>query len=198
MNDSLVCGLHHVGVHVPDLEAGRRFYENVFGFEVIGLDSWDEGHTHINNAVGLDESAADGYMMRGANTYLEVWTYRSPANQRPASYRASDHGYTHLCFEVSDFDTVLKRLIAAGGSVDKPVRASTVGGAKFHYCRDPFGNIIELLQMPDKSRSRLRNLAGINAVPEPTPRPSRYYLVRNGDFALQDDLAVLEDIVARP
>ena len=64
---SKIFGLHHIGIHVSDLEAGRRFYETVFGFEVIGVDRWDEGNADINAYVGLDESSADSYMLRGAN-----------------------------------------------------------------------------------------------------------------------------------
>ena len=45
---SLICGIHHVGVNVPDLEAGRKFYEDVFGFEVIGVDNvtWESDYPH--------------------------------------------------------------------------------------------------------------------------------------------------------
>ena len=139
---SLICGIHHVGVNVPDLEAGRKFYEEVFGFEVIGVDNWDEGNADVNAYVGMDESSADSYMLRGANTYLEIWTYRTPASNGVAGDRcAADHGYTHLCFQVTDFDTVLKKFLAAGGSVIKPLTNARPGGAKIHYCRDPFGNI---------------------------------------------------------
>ena len=39
-----------------------------------------------------------------------------------------------------DFDAVLKKFLAAGGSVIKPLTNARPGGAKIHYCRDPFGN----------------------------------------------------------
>ena len=65
---SLICGLHHVGVNVPDLEAGRKFCESMFGFEVVGVDNWDEGNEVINDCVGLDESSARSYLLKGSNT----------------------------------------------------------------------------------------------------------------------------------
>ncbi len=181
---SLICGIHHVGVNVPDLEAGRKFYEDVFGFEVIGIDNWDEGNADVNAYVGMDESSADSYMLRGANTYLEIWKYRTPKSNGFASdRRASDHGYTHLCFQVTDFDTVLAKFLAAGGSVIKPLTNARPGGAKIHYCRDPFGNIIELLEMPEQARTRLRNLPGIAAEGEFAPPTGKYYALENGQFA---------------
>ena len=54
----LVYGIHHIGVNVPDLEAARRFYETVFGFEVVGVDNWGEGNVDVNAYVGMDESDA--------------------------------------------------------------------------------------------------------------------------------------------
>jgi len=33
--------------------------------------------------------------------------------------------------------------------------------AKIHYCRDPFGNILELLEMSGCAGSRIRNLPGL-------------------------------------
>ena len=181
---SLVCGIHHIGVVVPDLEAGRTFYEDVFGFTVIGIDDWDEGNEDVNAYVGMDESSANSYMLRGANTYLEIWNYRSPASNFDANdRRASDHGYTHLAFLVNDFDAVLEQFLAAGGSIIKPLTKARPGGAKIHYCRDPFGNIIELLQMPQGAGSRIESLPGVEkegVFAEPT---DMYYAMIDGEFA---------------
>lgn len=179
----LVCGIHHIGINVPDLEAARQFYETVFGFEVIGVDNWDEGNADINHYVGLDESAANSYMLRGVNTYLEIWTYRTPASRGSAADRcASDHGYTHLCFTVTDFDAVLENLLAEGGSLIKPLTDARPGGSRIHYCRDPFGNIIELLQLPENSGGAITHLPGVShqgVYAEPT---DQYYVFENGEF----------------
>jgi catechol 2,3-dioxygenase-like lactoylglutathione lyase family enzyme len=178
-----VCGIHHVGINVPDLEAARRFYETVFGFEVIGVDNWDEGNVDVNAYVGLDESAADSYMLRGVNTYLELWCYRTPESRGSAADRvASDHGYTHLCFTVTDFDAVLASLVDAGGSLIKPLTNARPGGSRIHYVRDPFGNIIELLQLPEGSGGGIASLPGVTeqgVYAEPT---DEYYVFENGEF----------------
>lgn len=183
MTRSVVCGIHHVGVHVPDLEAGRRFYETVFGFQVVGVDNWDEGNPDINAYVGLDESSADSYMLRGCNTYLELWCYRSPASRYDSRDRtAADHGYSHVCFTVTDFGAVLESLQAEGGSLIKPLTDARTGGARIHYCRDPFGNIIELLQMPAAARTRIEDLAAVREEGCFSEPPSSYYVFDNGEF----------------
>jgi catechol 2,3-dioxygenase-like lactoylglutathione lyase family enzyme len=181
---ALICGIHHVGVNVPDLEAGRKFYEDVFGFTVVGVDNWDEGNVDVNAYVGMDESSADSYMLQGANTYLEIWCYRTPPSRGGAAdRRASDHGYTHLCFTVNDFDKVLANLLAAGGSIIKPLTNARPGGSKIHYCRDPFGNIIELLEMPDGAMSRIQNLPGVEKEGVYAEPAEYYYVFENGEFA---------------
>ena len=191
-NTPFVCGLHHVGVNVPDLEAGRKFYENVFGFQVIGVDNWDEGNADVNAYVGMDESSADSYMLRGANTYLEIWCYRTPASRfEPGDRCAADHGYTHLCFTVNDFDAVLEKFLKAGGSLIKPLTNARPGGAKIHYCRDPFGNIIELLEMPKRAGTRIESLPGVAREGDFGPQPEKYYVFENGEFDGLRDFADL-------
>ena len=73
----------------------------------------------------------------------------------------------------------------------KPLTNARPGGAKIHYCRDPFGNIIELLEMPEQARTRLRNLPGIAAEGEFAPHGSKYYVLENGQFAGLRDKADL-------
>lgn len=181
---SLICGIHHIGINVSDLEGARKFYETVFGFETIGVDNWGEGNKDVNAYVGMDESSADSYMLRGANTYVELWCYRTPKSRGTAADRiASDHGYTHLCFTVTDFDAVLEKFLENGGSLIKPLTNARPGGAKIHYVRDPWGNIIELLQMPEGSFSSLEKLPGIAEEGVFAPPMDQYYVFENGEFA---------------
>ncbi len=59
--------------------------------------------------------------------------------------RACDYGIAHLAFQVLDINTVFDQFVAAGGLVhNRPVRS---GEACSTYARDPFGNIIELMQL---------------------------------------------------
>ena len=190
----LVCGIHHLGLVVPDLEAARKFYTEVFDFTVIGVDDWDEGNEDVNAYVGMDESSAISYMLQGANTYLEIWQYLTPpSTTTPPDYVASDCGYRHVCFLVTDFDTVLERFLAGGGSIIKPLTNARPGGAKIHYCRDPFGNIIELLQMPGQAGSRIHNLPGVAEEGKFAPQPDQYYALKDGDFVGMRNFADLPE-----
>ncbi len=189
---SLVCGIHHVGINVPDLEAGRRFYSDVFGFEAIGVDNWEEGNAEINSHVGLDESSAQSYMLRGSNTYLELWHYTSPPSRRQSGETcAADYGYTHLCFAVRDFDRILEKFLAAGGALIKPLTNVKVAGAKMHYCQDPFGNIIELIELPEGGGTAIKDLPSIGEEGAYAAPADKYYVIENGRFAGMRDSSEL-------
>ena len=72
--------------------------------------------------------------------------------------------------------------IGAGGSLIKPLTDARPGGSRIHYVRDPFGNIIELLQLPEGSGGAITSLPGVEAqgvYAEPT---DEYYVFEDGEF----------------
>ena len=84
--------------------------------------------------------------MQGVNCYLELWEYTSPTPiGQPAMLGANDYGYRHLAFEVDDVHLELERLQRLGGKVmNTPVKYPH--GSNAIYARDPFGNIVELME----------------------------------------------------
>jgi len=137
--------LHHPGIVVPDLEAAANFYSTLTGFEIVRETSWTTDHVIFNKVVGLKGSAARLCLLRGKNSYLELFEYSAPAsNAVPGEREASDYGIRHLCFEVVSVATVLKQVVALGGSqINDPV--TNESGTTAVYCRDPFGNLLELV-----------------------------------------------------
>jgi catechol 2,3-dioxygenase-like lactoylglutathione lyase family enzyme len=182
---SLICGLHHVGIVVDDLKKARAFYETVFGFEVVVEEIWHKGSDDIDLCVGLDGSAARGFTLRGANTFLELWKYEAPpaTGGDPRHRGAHDLGMAHLCFQVSDFDAVQQRLLDAGGYSMKPVARAIPDFPRCHYFRDPFGNIIELIEMVDESFPRLSQLPSISEEGRFAAEQDEYLLIRQGRIA---------------
>ncbi len=139
-------GIHHAGLVVRDLDAAVSFYSALLDMEVIERDHWRAPDAAADSAVGLAGSSADGLMLRGSGSYLELWQYQSPDQEGadPASQGAHELGLRHLAIEVSDVDAALDRIVELGGSrMGEPLRMP--GGAAAVYCRDPFGTIIELM-----------------------------------------------------
>ncbi|MYI15841.1 MAG: VOC family protein, partial [Acidimicrobiaceae bacterium] len=71
-------GIHHAGLVVRDLDAAVAFYGALLDMEIIGRDRWRAPDPGADSAVGLVGSSADGVMMRGSNSYIELWQYHAP------------------------------------------------------------------------------------------------------------------------
>lgn len=140
-------GIHHAGLVVADLPAAIEFYGALLSMEVVERDVWNAPAPLEDQAVGLVGSSAEGVMLRGSNSYLEVWQYSSPdqIGDDPADRGAHERGLRHLAIEVDDVPAALARVIELGGSkMGDPVVLSDEGAAAV-YCRDPFGTIIEFM-----------------------------------------------------
>ena len=133
---------------MSDLNAAIAFYATLLDMKVIERDRWRAPNMEADNAVGLQGSAADGAMLRGSGSYLELWQYHAPeqAGEHPANRGAHELGLRHLAIEVDDVDAALDRLVELGGSkMGEPNRYGD--GAAAVYCRDPFGTIVEFMSI---------------------------------------------------
>ena len=159
----MILGFGHPGLVVPDLERARAFYQRMFGFHVIGEEGW-ENCPELDAAVGVVGSATRGYMMAGHNCFLELWEFRAPAQSgpEPGMLGAHEAGIRHLAFYVDDCRKECARLVELGGKVLGEPAGDPVNGFAV-YCRDPFGNLIELAEVPAETE-RLDSLPGVSTV----------------------------------
>ena len=149
-----VRGIHHAGLVVRDLDAAVAFYGALLDMEIIGRDRWRAPDPDADSAVGLTGSSADGVMMRGSNSYLELWQYHAPdrVGGDPALRGPHELGLRHLAMEVDDVPAALERLVELGGTrTGDPLRFEHGGDAV--YCRDPFGTIVEFMSVAGSNDS---------------------------------------------
>lgn len=143
----MIVGFHHPGLVVPDLKTARRFYAEALGFEYMREYGWDESSSELaEQAIDVAGSTTRCVLMKCGNCFLELFQFLTPQPQGdPMQRRACDYGIAHLAFQVEDIEAAFEQLVAAGGVVhNPPVQA---GEAWSTYARDPFGNIIELMQL---------------------------------------------------
>ena len=80
----MIRGIHHVAVHVHDLDRMMAFYKEAFGFELVGdAFSWSDDE-FIDRIVDVPGSAARGAMLRAGTCYMELFQFSAP---RPDSER---------------------------------------------------------------------------------------------------------------
>jgi glyoxylase I family protein len=156
----MILAFAHPCLVVPDLEKASRFYHQMFGFEVISTEGWKDS-PEMDRAIGLKNSSCRGLMMKGHNCFLELFEYTSPSSNSVSELdlNAASQGIRHLAFYVDDCKVEYQRLIDLGGiALGEPAGNEESGYAV--YCYDPFGNIIELAEIPDPCESPL-SLQGV-------------------------------------
>lgn len=153
----MIRGIHHVAVHVRDMDRMTKFYKEAFGFEVVGEGfSW-KNDAFIDKIVDVQNSAARGAMLRAGTCYMELFQYSEPKPAIGQPLQPYDKGYTHFCVDVTDIEQEYERLKGIGMTFSQPAPID-VGHVKSIYGRDPEGNYIELQQTADHCDFRIDKL----------------------------------------
>ncbi len=148
----MIRGVHHVAMATPDLERIVGFYRDVLGGEVVYEGGWERGSDVIDTIVGLRDSSCRQAMVRLGNAYIEFFQYLTPEPQpRDEDRRVCDHGYTHLCLDVTDIDAVYEKLTAAGIEFNCAPPRFEGGPIRATYGRDPDGNVFEIQEILDET-----------------------------------------------
>ena len=106
----MIRGIHHVAVHVRDLDRMIKFYKDAFGFELVGEPFAWEKSEFIDRIVDVPDSAAKGAMLRCGTCYMELFEYQQPKPASAEPKQPYDKGYTHFCVDVTDIEQEFTRL----------------------------------------------------------------------------------------
>lgn len=145
---SKVVRIDHVGLSVPDLEQAIGFYCDEFGFAELQRHEWANDTTE-DAMIGVERTAGKLAMLQLGDMCMELFEYASPQPEVSGELRACvGYGTTHIAFEVTDLKSIYQKLLQQGLRFHcEPV---DVGGAGLcTYMRDPFGNVIKLLEIYD-------------------------------------------------
>jgi catechol 2,3-dioxygenase-like lactoylglutathione lyase family enzyme len=116
-----VSGISELVLEVSDLDAARRFYRDLLGFE------------ETLYGEGRDDRL---WYLIGSSARLGLWT--------PQVGLAGGRGgaHVHFAFQLprDAFDPLLERLRAAGVEVEGPIQ---LGADRAIYVTDPDGNVVE-------------------------------------------------------
>ena len=107
--------------------------------------AWPSGAKPLDDLVGLPDSASKVAMLKLGDTKLEIFQYQNPEGKpQDADRPVCDHGIIHLCLAVSDIQQEYSRLEDAGVRFNsEPI---DMGQETCVYGRDPFGNVLELIE----------------------------------------------------
>ena len=150
----MILGVHHPALSVPDMDQALEFYCGVLGFETAMEAGWPSGVTPMDEAMALEDSACKIAMIKKGNSCIELFEFTGdnvPAGDvdRPVN----KHGITHICLAASEFEKDFIFLEEAGVVFNTEPNGAAPN--RWAYGRDPFGNVIELLEHDPASASAL-------------------------------------------
>ena len=149
----MILGVHHPALAVPDMRRARDFYCGVLGFEVVMEADIPSGIPPMNQAFGIAEAGCKVCLVRKGNSCIELFEF-AQAEKGEAKRPVNRHGITHFALATDDYQKDYDHLEAHGVQFNTPPMGETP--ARWAYGRDPFGNVIELLENLPGSPTTLR------------------------------------------
>lgn len=151
----MILGVHHPALSVPSLDAALDFYCGKLGFEKVMGAEIPSGIPPLNEAFGVVDAGCKVAIVKRGNSAIELFEFTADDTptgdpERPVNM----HGITHICLAADDYEKDYAFLKQAGVRFNTgPMGESP---ARWAYGRDPFGNVIELLEHDPASPTALR------------------------------------------
>ena len=133
----LFTAVDHVGVAVPDYDAGIAFYQDVFGLRVV--------HEEVNEEQGVREAmlaVGDG------DTRVQLLAPLTPESTIARFLERSGPGLQQVAYRVRDVEAVSAVLRERGLRLlyDRPRRGTAGSRINFVHPKDAGGVLVELVE----------------------------------------------------
>lgn len=133
----------HVGIVPKDINSSIEFYTDLLGFKKE-KDILEVGE-FVNKICGLEGiSVRTVKMSLDGEIVLELLEFGNN-KETSKSREIMEHGYTHMAITVTDIEEIYNLLKEKVEFTTHPL-TSPDKKAKVTFCKDPDGNLIELVQ----------------------------------------------------
>ena len=139
----MILGVHHAALAVSDLQSALDFYCGVLGFEITMEAEIPSGVEPLDAAFGVADAGCKVRMIRKGNSAIELFEFNA-GESGEASRPVNRTGITHIALATDDYQTDYDHLSANGVRFNTPPMGEAPG--RWSYGRDPFDNVIELLE----------------------------------------------------
>ena len=138
--------IRHVGIVVTNLNKALHFYRDLLGLKVT--NKMVERGDYIDKISGLKNvKVTTVKMAAGDGNLVELLYFHSHPVKTIIKKEMYEVGISHVAFTVDNIDVEYRRLLKAGVQFNAPPQISPDGYAKVTFCKDPDGNLIELVQV---------------------------------------------------
>lgn len=128
--------IHHVGVVVPDLEAGLRFWRGILGLR-------------LTKSATIEEQGVRAALLKIGESEIELLEPINPDGGVAKFLARRGGGLHHVCFETDDVERELDAAKAKGIQlIDQKPRAGLAGMICFLHPKATRGVLVEYAQPP--------------------------------------------------
>lgn len=137
--------IRHVGIAVSSLNKALHFYKDTLGLKI--KREMIESGKYIDNLSALKGVRVKTIKMSADDGNLIELLYYEFHPGKPVNRNICSIGYSHIAFTVENLDYEYKRLKEKRVKFNCAPQISPNGKAKVAFCRDPEGNLIELVEV---------------------------------------------------
>ena len=137
----MILGLDHAALAVPDIQQALDFYCGLIGFEVVA--EFDLPAGLMEKPFGIPRAGCTVRKIKLGNTMLELFEFEAGEDGEP-SRPVHRQGITHIALASDDVPADHAKLSAAGVAFNTPPQGESPD--QWCYGRDPFGNVLELIE----------------------------------------------------
>ena len=149
----MILGVHHPALAVPDMQKALDFYCGVLGFEVAMEAEIPSGIPPMDEAFGVPDAGCQVRIIKKGNSAIELFEFNA-AETGEADRPVHRNGITHIALATDDYQADYDHLVGSGVAFNTPPMGESP--ARWAYGRDPFGNVIELLEHAQAGPTALR------------------------------------------
>ena len=145
--DTLILGIDHVGIAVPDLDDAVAFYAETFGMHVV--------HEETNHEQGVREAMLGVGVAGDGGPRVQLLAPLSPESAIARFLDRSGPGLQQLAYRVADVEAASRVLRARGLRLlyDAPRRGTAGSKINFVHPKDAGGVLVELVEPASTSPS---------------------------------------------
>jgi methylmalonyl-CoA/ethylmalonyl-CoA epimerase len=135
--DQMVKKINHIAVAVNNVEESAKFYQNVLGLDLSGVEVVTAQKTRV------------GFFKIGESN-IELVQPSEPDSPLVKFLEAKGSGIHHICFEVDDVEAEVKAFLEKGATMvdQKPRPGAHHTKVAFVHPKSSSGVLIELCELP--------------------------------------------------
>tara|TARA_Y100000310_G_C20693477_1_gene823899 strand:- start:2276 stop:2716 length:441 start_codon:yes stop_codon:yes gene_type:complete len=141
-----MASLRHVGITVCNIQKSTDFYQNMLGFDIVS-NKIEQGE-YIDNFSNLLNVIVRIVKMRDSNNnMIELLEYQNhQLNSNEISKKINVPRISHIAFTVTNLNELYHRWTESGIKFICKPQGPPEGKAIAAFCRDPEGNLLELVE----------------------------------------------------